>query len=184
MEDTVTDRDSAPQTAPDTAPEAAPETLPETPPEAASGAGFAPRTDVQAIERGDRFAPRFDAAGLMPAVVQDAATGQVLMLAYMNAEAVRRTLATGEAHYFSRSRNALWRKGERSGHVQKLVAMRTDCDQDTVLLTVEQTGPGACHVGYRSCFYRRLAGDPQAPGLVTEGAPAYDPDRIYAKEAP
>lgn len=105
------------------------------------------------IEETDRFAPKFGADGLITAVATDAETGQILMLAHMNAEALAKTIETGEAWYWSRSRGALWRKGESSGHLQKVVEIRTDCDQDAVELVVEQTGP-ACHSGRRSCFYR------------------------------
>jgi phosphoribosyl-AMP cyclohydrolase len=102
------------------------------------------------------FVPDFSRGhGLIAAVAQDAASGEVLMLAWMNEDAWRATLATGEAHYFSRSRGRLWRKGETSGHVQRVRAIRLDCDADAVLLEVEQEG-GACHEGYRSCFFRRL----------------------------
>src|SRR4030042_6266260 len=97
-------------------------------------------------------------AGLLPAIVQDAASGDVLRLAFMNREAWERTLATGEAHYFSRTRNKIWHKGETSGHVQRVKAIYLDCDQDTVLLKVEQVGGAAGHTGYRSCFYRRREG--------------------------
>ncbi|HMO09545.1 MAG TPA: phosphoribosyl-AMP cyclohydrolase [Paracoccaceae bacterium] len=95
---------------------------------------------------------RYDAAGLIPAVAQDHATGEVLMLAWMNADSIARTLATGHVTYWSRSRAAFWAKGETSGHVQRLVEMRIDCDRDTLLLRVDQTGP-ACHTGRRSCFF-------------------------------
>lgn len=114
----------------------------------------------EALETGSVFAPRFDADGLIPAVAQDAATGDVLMLAYMNADALARTLATGEAHYWSRSRREIWRKGATSGQVQRVEELRTDCDQDAVLLRVTVGGDGGCcHVGYRACFYRRVAAD-------------------------
>jgi phosphoribosyl-AMP cyclohydrolase len=107
------------------------------------------------LERGDVLAPRFDANGLIAAVATHADTGEVLMLAWMNAEALRRTLDTGQAHYFSRSRQALWKKGETSGQVQTVVELRIDCDQDAVWLKVRPQGDGgACHVGFRSCFYR------------------------------
>ena len=107
------------------------------------------------LERGETLAPRFDANGLIAAVATDATTGEVLMLAWMNAQALRLTIDTGEAHYFSRSRGALWKKGETSGQVQRVVEVRVDCDQDAVLLKVLPQGDGgACHVGFRSCFYR------------------------------
>ena len=114
-----------------------------------------PPADVHALERGAALTPRFGADGLIAAVVTHAATGEVLMLAWMNAQALERTLATGEAHYWSRSRGELWRKGATSGQVQRVVETRIDCDQDAVWLKVEPQGDGgACHVGYRSCFYR------------------------------
>ena len=107
------------------------------------------------LERGTTLAPRFDANGLVAAIAQHADSGEILMLAWMNAEALKLTLDTGEAHYFSRSRNALWKKGETSGQIQTVVEMRVDCDQDAVLLKVTVGGDGgACHVGFRSCFYR------------------------------
>ncbi|MDX2238633.1 MAG: phosphoribosyl-AMP cyclohydrolase [Hyphomonadaceae bacterium] len=110
------------------------------------------------IETTLRLQPRFDAAGLIAAVAQDAETGEVLMLAWMNAEALRLTLETGQATYWSRSRGTLWRKGEESGHTQAVVEVRVDCDQDAVLLRVRQTG-AACHTGARSCFYRAASFD-------------------------
>ena len=100
--------------------------------------------------------PKFDAAGLVTCVTTDASSGEVLMVAHMNAEALGKTIATGEAWYFSRSRNALWRKGETSGHSQRVVELRVDCDQDAVWIRVEQQGEGACHTGRRSCFYRAV----------------------------
>ena len=126
------------------------------------------------IEEGTAFSPRFDANGLLPAVVISAATGEVLMLAYMNDEALASTMETGEAQFWSRSRKRLWRKGEESGHVQKVVEVRLDCDADAVLLRVEQVGGIACHTGRESCFFRKLengkwaAVDPvlKDPGLI------------------
>ena len=116
---------------------------------------FPTAASTEDLERGTTLAPRFNANGLIAAVAQHAETGEVLMLAWMNAQALRLTLDTGEAHYFSRSRNALWKKGESSGQVQKVVEVRVDCDQDAVLLKVLPQGDGgACHVGFRSCFYR------------------------------
>lgn len=107
------------------------------------------------LEEGVRLTPKFDANGLVACVTTDAASGDVLMLAYMNAEALAKTLATSEAWYYSRSRRALWRKGETSGHTQRVVEMRVDCDQDAVWLKVEQVA-GACHTGRHSCFYRAV----------------------------
>ena len=119
--------------------------------------GFPTAPDAASLERGEVLAPRFDEHGLIAAVATHADTGEVLMLAWMNAEALARTLETGEAHYFSRSRGALWRKGETSGQVQVVREMRIDCDQDAVWLKVIPGGDGgACHVGFRSCFYRRI----------------------------
>ncbi|RYF93423.1 MAG: phosphoribosyl-AMP cyclohydrolase [Caulobacteraceae bacterium] len=116
---------------------------------------FPTAPDTESLECGAILAPRFDASGLIAAIAQHADTGEVLMLAWMNPEALKLTLDTGEAHYFSRSRNALWKKGETSGQVQTIVEVRLDCDQDAVLLKVRPQGDGgACHVGFRSCFYR------------------------------
>lgn len=108
------------------------------------------------IEEGKTFSPKFDADGLVTAVATDVGTGDLLMVAHMNAEALQKTIATGEAHYYSRSRKKLWRKGEESGHTQRVIEMRVDCDQDAVWIKVEQAGPGACHTGRRSCFYRAV----------------------------
>ena len=118
----------------------------------------ASQTGRSELEEGIAFTPRFDADGLIACVTTDASDGQILMLAYMNAEALRVTLETGVAHYWSRSRQTLWRKGDTSGQVQKVTEIRTDCDQDALLLTVEPAGNGgACHTGRRSCFYRKVA---------------------------
>ena len=122
-----------------------------------------PAADPHALERGAALTPRFDAAGLICAIAQHADTGEVLMLAWMNAEALRLTLDTGVAHYWSRSRQSLWKKGETSGQLQLVAELRVDCDQDAVLLKVRPQGDGgACHVGFRSCFYRVA----EAGGLV------------------
>ena len=133
------------------------------------------------IEEGTCLAPRFDAQGLITAIAQEAGTGTVLMVAFMNAEALRLTLETGEVHYFSRSRGKLWKKGETSGEVQKLVELRTDCDQDAVLLSVEQTGRGAaCHTGRKTCFYRRAVVADGQMRLEDTGLPRlFDPGRVY-----
>lgn len=118
---------------------------------------FAPRGTKEEIEEGASFSPKFDADGLITAVTTDAKTGDLLMVAWMNAEALARTVETGEAWYWSRSRNELWHKGDTSGQIQTVVELRTDCDQDTVWLKVDVAGNGGCcHVGYRSCFYRRV----------------------------
>ncbi|MBS0332076.1 MAG: phosphoribosyl-AMP cyclohydrolase [Proteobacteria bacterium] len=131
---------------------------------------FPTAADKHALEHGEDLAPRFDAAGLIAAVATHADTGEVLMFAWMNAEALAKTLSTGEAHYWSRSRNELWHKGATSGQVQAVVEARIDCDQDCVWLKVRPAGDGgACHTGARSCFYRviedgRLRDAPEAPG--------------------
>ena len=118
-------------------------------------ATFPAAPDARALEHGEVLAPRFDANGLIAAVATHADTGEVLMLAWMNAEALARTLDTGEAHYFSRSRGELWRKGATSGQVQRVAEARIDCDQDAIWLKVRPQGDGgACHTGARSCFYR------------------------------
>ena len=111
-----------------------------------------------ALEQGQSLTPRWDAAGLVTAVVSDASTGEILMLAHMNEEALQRSIASNEAWFWSRSRQALWRKGESSGNVLRIVEMRIDCDQDAIWIKADPAGP-ACHTGERSCFYRRIDGD-------------------------
>ena len=130
------------------------------------------------LEEGTAFAPRFDAHGLITAVAQEAGSNRVLMVAHMNAEALAKTIETGEVHYWSRSRKALWKKGETSGEIQRLIELRTDCDQDVVLLVVEQTGRGAaCHTGRKSCFYRLL----EDGALKDSGEPKlFDPKQVYS----
>lgn len=121
---------------------------------------FPVATSTEALEHGTLFTPRFDADGLIPAICTDTASGEVLMFAWMNADALQATLATGEAHFYSRSRRRLWKKGEESGNVLVISEMATDCDQDVVWLKVTVTGAGkACHTGARSCFYRRIVTD-------------------------
>jgi phosphoribosyl-AMP cyclohydrolase len=128
---------------------------------------FAARTTTADIETGDIFQPKFDSDGLIPAIVTDAASGAVLMFAFMNATALRLTLETGVAHFWSRSRNKLWKKGEESGNFLNVAEMRTDCDQDVVWLTATVAGDGvACHTGAASCFYRVISGTPDAAGGV------------------
>jgi phosphoribosyl-AMP cyclohydrolase len=127
-----------------------------------------PAAGAYTIETTADFRPAFDGAGLIGAIVTDAGSGEVLMFAHMNAEAVERTLATGEAHFYSRSRQRLWKKGEESGNLLRVEEIRTDCDQDVLWLKVRIAGAGvACHTGARSCFYRRLAAG--AGGLVRVG---------------
>jgi len=137
--------------------------------------------DKQLLEEGAVFAPRFDASGLVIAIVTDVADGTVLMVAYMNKEALALTLSTGIAHYYSRSRAALWKKGESSGNVQTVHEIRTDCDQDAILLAVSVSGHAAtCHTGRKSCFYRRVAMEDGKHSLVMVGdAPRFDPAEVY-----
>ena len=133
------------------------------------------------IEEGLTFRPRFDAAGLLTCVATDAASGDVLMVAHMNEEALRRTIDTGEAWYFSRSRKQLWRKGETSGHVQRVVEIRTDCDQDAIWIRVEQSG-AACHTGRHSCFYRLVkAGENDLRLEFIAADKLFDPNAVYRK---
>jgi len=135
-------------------------------------------------EEGAVFAPRFDADGLLPVVTTSAATGEVLMFAYMNAEALARTIETSEAHYWSRSRGRLWRKGEESGNTQRVVEMRIDCDQDAIWLKVEQQGKAAaCHTGRKSCFYRAVPLGAAPGGGVSlrfvDAERQFDPQAVY-----
>ena len=127
------------------------------------------------------FKPDFEkGGGLVPAIAQDATTGEVLMLAYMNEAAWEKTLETGEVHYYSRSRNKLWHKGGTSGHTQKVKAIRLDCDRDAVVVLIEQIGGAACHEGYRSCFFRELGPDGEA---VTCSPKVFDPEKVYGPGA-
>jgi phosphoribosyl-AMP cyclohydrolase len=145
---------------------------------------FAVRGSSDQVEEGAALAPKFDADGLVTCVATDARSGDVLMVAHMNAQALQRTIATGEAWYFSRSRRALWRKGESSGHVQRVVEMRIDCDQDAVWIRVEQEGAGACHTGRRSCFYRAVPLGERGPVRLDfrDGEKTFDPDAVYGKK--
>ncbi|MGZ3283231.1 MAG: phosphoribosyl-AMP cyclohydrolase [Xanthobacteraceae bacterium] len=149
-----------------------------------SSPSFADRGSTDEVEEGAAFAPKFDAEGLVTCVATDARSGAVLMVAHMNAQALQQTIATGEAWYFSRSRRALWRKGESSGHVQRVVEMRVDCDQDAVWIRVEQEGGGACHTGRRSCFYRAVPVG--RSGAVTlefrEAERMFDPKAVYGEK--
>ena len=134
----------------------------------------------QNIEEGVYFTPKFDSDGLIEAIAQDAKTGQVLMVAYMNREALDLTIRTGYATYFSRSRQELWKKGQESGHFQKVEQILIDCDQDCLILKVT-VDAGQCHVGYRSCFYRALEKESDKK-LVFIADKAYDPQKIYRKK--
>jgi phosphoribosyl-AMP cyclohydrolase len=142
---------------------------------------FARRVSVTQVEEGTDLAPKFDADGLMPVVTTDHGSGEVLMLGYMNAEALTRTIETGEAHYFSRSRKVLWRKGATSGLVQHVVEMRIDDDQDAVWLRVRVEGDASCHVGYRSCFYRSVPLGSEGPVVLRfeEHGKTFDPVEVY-----
>ena len=149
-----------------------------------SDTNFAKRISVEQIEEGRELAPKFDEHGLIAAVATDVESGDVLMLGYMNAEALARTIETGEAHYWSRSRNVLWHKGATSGLVQKIVELRIDDDQDAVWLKVKVAGSGAsCHVGYMSCFYRSIpTGRKPTPEIkleFQEQSKTFDPDAVY-----
>ena len=142
--------------------------------------GFAPRGGKAEVEEGADFSPKFDADGLIPAMAMDATTKEPLMLAYMNEESLRRTLEIGEAVYWSRSRQEFWHKGATSGHIQRIVEIRTDCDQDALVLMVEQIGAGACHTGRNSCFYRKVVAG-TAKLEMTGGEKSFDPAAVYGK---
>lgn len=143
---------------------------------------FKRRISIEQVEESAELAPKFDAAGLLPAVTTDFATGELLMVGYMNAAALEHTIRTGEAHYYSRSRQAIWHKGATSGLVQQVRELRIDDDQDCVWLRVDVAGSGAsCHVGYRSCFYRKIPlGGADAVELeFTEHEKTFDPAAVY-----
>lgn len=146
---------------------------------------FGPRKTVEQVEEGNELAPKFDAHGLIPAVTTDFDSGELLMHGYMNAEALALSIATGEAHYFSRSRQAIWHKGATSGLVQKIRELRIDDDQDCVWLRVDVAGGASCHVGYRSCFYRtvpfgeKAGSDAPLELEFTEHEKVFDPEVVY-----
>jgi phosphoribosyl-AMP cyclohydrolase len=139
-------------------------------------------TELADVEEGLALRPKFDAGGLVTCVATDAVSGDVLMVAHMNAEALRKTIDSGEAWYFSRSRAKLWRKGESSGQVQRVLEMRVDCDQDAVWIRVEQVG-AACHTGRKSCFYRRIDRDAAGEPLLSpvDAGRLFDPAEVYRK---
>jgi phosphoribosyl-AMP cyclohydrolase len=148
-------------------------------------APFPPPGSTQEVEEGRVLTPKFDRDGLVTCVATDAVSGDVLMVAHMNAQALARTIATGEAHYFSRSRQELWRKGETSGHIQRVVEMRMDCDQDAVWIKVVQEGAGACHTGRRSCFYRAVPLGARDGAVTLEWRDAekvFEPGRVYGNK--
>lgn len=149
---------------------------------------FQERQSVEQVEEGTDLAPKFDERGLITAVTTDAGSGELLMQGYMNAEALRLTIETGEAHYYSRSRQALWHKGATSGLVQKVTELMVDDDQDCIWLKVDVAGGASCHVGYRSCFYRRvpvgaeyraLQEDGQVALEFTDSEKVFDPQEVY-----
>ena len=143
---------------------------------------FAKRTSIEQVEEGAELAPKFDENGLIPVVTTDFAGGEVLMHAYMNRDALAKTIETGEAHYWSRSRKTLWRKGETSGLVQRVRQILIDDDQDAVWLRVEVEGGASCHVGYRSCFYREIPTGGKAEEATlkqTETEKVFDPEEVY-----
>lgn len=152
------------------------------------GVKFKPRQTVEQVEEGHDLAPKFDDRGLITVVTTDADSGELLMQGYMNAEALAKTITTGEAHYFSRSRQVLWHKGATSGFVQKVRELLIDDDQDCIWLKVEVAGGASCHVGYRSCFYRRvptgseftsLASDGDVGLVFTDTEKVFDPVEVY-----
>jgi phosphoribosyl-AMP cyclohydrolase len=138
---------------------------------------------AEAVEEGRVLAPRFGPDGLITCIATDAVSGEVLMVAHMNAQALARTIETREAWYYSRSRGELWRKGATSGHTQRVAEMRVDCDQDAVWIKVEQTGAGACHTGRRSCFYRAVPLGTPAEGAIElefrDAGRTFDPGKVY-----
>lgn len=143
---------------------------------------FSKRKTIEQVEEGTELAPKFDADGLIACVTTSAGNGEVLMLGYMNEEALRKTIETGEAHYYSRSRKVLWHKGATSGLVQKVREMRIDDDQDAVWITVDIPGDASCHVGYRSCFYRAVPTGETADNVTlrfTESEKVFDPQKVY-----
>lgn len=140
---------------------------------------FSERTDKNQIELGEDFAPRFDERGLIPCITVDADTGEVLMFAWMNRHALEKTIETGKATYYSRSRDKIWVKGESSGRYQQVEKILVDCDQDVIQIRVRMIKEGACHNGFRSCFYRSV--DPEDSGSLTYEIEerSFDPDKVY-----
>lgn len=150
-------------------------------------ASASPSTSTSDVELGTLLQPKFGPDGTIPCITVDHATNDVLMFAFMNAESLAQTIRTGRATYWSRSRSKLWVKGEESGNVLHVVDLYVDCDQDVLLLKVKNAGPGACHNGYPSCFYRKLApgSDPASDGplkLVFSAERSFDPAKVYRKK--
>jgi len=144
---------------------------------------FSKRTSIEQVEEGFELAPKFDSSGLIPVVTTDIDTGELLMHGYMNVEALKKTLATGQMHYFSRSRQVLWHKGATSGFFQNVKELLIDDDQDALWAKVEVLGGASCHVGYRSCFYRKIEhSDGKAGLLFTDTDKVFDPEAVYGEE--
>lgn len=145
---------------------------------------FQTRQSIEQVEEGTELAPKFDDRGLITAVTTDAQSGELLMQGFMNVEALQKTIATGEAYYYSRSRQTLWHKGASSGLTQKVVELMVDDDQDCVWLKVDVAGGASCHVGYRSCFYRRVKLGEKAPHELeyTDNEKVFDPEEVYGDE--
>jgi phosphoribosyl-AMP cyclohydrolase len=155
-------------------------------PPMAKTASFPAPTTASEAESGTLLQPRFGPDGLIPCITVDHGSNEVLMFAFMNAESLAHTIRTGRAAFWSRSRAKLWIKGDESGHTLRVVDLYVDCDQDVLLLKVENAGPGACHTGHRSCFYRKLApgADPDSAGslrLIFTADKAFDPEKVYRK---
>jgi len=144
---------------------------------------FSKRTSIEQVEEGFELAPKFDSSGLIPVVTTDIDTGELLMHGYMNVEALKNTLSTGQMHYFSRSRQVLWHKGASSGFFQNVKELLIDDDQDALWAKVEVLGGASCHVGYRSCFYRKIEySDGKAGLLFTDTDKVFDPEAVYGEE--
>ena len=144
---------------------------------------FSKRTSIEQVEEGFELAPKFDSSGLIPVVTTDIDTGELLMHGYMNVEALQKTLATGQMHYFSRSRQVLWHKGATSGFFQNVKELLIDDDQDALWAKVQVLGGASCHVGYRSCFYRKIEySDGKASLLFTDTDKVFDPEAVYGEE--
>ena len=144
---------------------------------------FSKRTSIEQVEEGFELAPKFDSSGLIPVVTTDIDTGELLMHGYMNVEALRNTLSTGQMHYFSRSRQVLWHKGATSGFFQNVKELLIDDDQDALWAKVEVLGGASCHVGYRSCFYRKIEYSDGKTGLLfTDTDKVFDPEAVYGEE--
>ena len=144
---------------------------------------FSKRTSIEQVEEGFELAPKFDSSGLIPVVTTDIDTGELLMHGYMNVEALKKTLATGQMHYFSRSRQVLWHKGVTSGFFQNVKELLIDDDQDALWAKVQVLGGASCHVGYRSCFYRKIEySDGKAGLLFTDTDKVFDPEAVYGEE--